>query len=61
MRRAETLACWGSSYFGEDEFISEKIAVDKEWTNMAKNLMMENIYRESIRARFDGRRCIFQL
>jgi len=38
---------WGSSYFGEDEFISEKIAVDKEWTNMAKNLMYEKIFIEN--------------
>ncbi len=38
---------WGSSYFGEDEFINEKIAIDKEWSQQAKNLMYEKIFIEN--------------
>ena len=38
---------WGSSYFGEKEYINEKIGKDETWTQQAKSLMYEKIFIEN--------------
>ena len=38
---------WGSSYFGEKEFINEKIGKDETWTQQAKALMYEKVFIEN--------------
>lgn len=38
---------WGSSYFGEKEFINKKIGEDKTWTQHAKAMMYEKIFIEN--------------
>jgi len=38
---------WGSSYFGENEFVNEKIGKDKTWTQHAKAIMYEKIFIEN--------------
>jgi len=38
---------WGSSYFGEKEFVNRKIGEDKTWTQHAKAMMYEKIFIEN--------------
>ena len=38
---------WGSSYFGEKEFVNEQIGQDKTWTQHAKAIMYEKIFIEN--------------